>query len=192
MNISIISTSPRKKSNSLRFAKFLQHTLKAMDFEEVSLVDFENYDIPFFGQGFLNKDNLSGFQQHLIGTWGKADLVFIVMPEYNWFPDAELINAINQLGGPAFGHLFNDKTFALAGVSSGRGGKMPAIEMSTMLNKVINFTQNYSIVSPRLYESHETPTNIDENGLSTGNEVYETSVKAFVDYALKVAKRWKG
>lgn len=191
MNITIISTSPRKKSNSLRFANYLQQTLTSMGFDEVNLVDFENYDIPFFGQGFLNKENLSEFQANLIQKWGEADLVFIVMPEYNWFPDAELINAINQLGGPAFGHLFNDKTFALAGVSSGRGGKMPAIEMSTMLNKVINFTQNYSIVSPRLYESHETPMNIDEKGQSTGNEVYETSVKAFVDYAVKVAKRWK-
>lgn len=191
MNITIISTSPRKKSNSLRFANYLQQTLTSMSFDEVNLVDFENYDIPFFGQGFLNKENLSEFQANLIQIWGEADLVFIVMPEYNWFPDAELINAINQLGGPAFGHLFNDKTFALAGVSSGRGGKMPAIEMSTMLNKVINFTQNYSIVSPRLYESHETPMNIDEKGQSTGNEVYETSVKAFVDYAVKVAKRWK-
>lgn len=192
MNITIISTSPRKKSNSLRFAKYLQQTLTSLAFSEVSLVDFENYDIPFFGQGFLNKDNLTEFQANLIGQWGKADLVFVVMPEYNWFPDAELINAINQLGGPAFGHLFNNKTFALAGVSSGRGGKMPAVEMSTMLNKVINFTQNYSIVSPRLYESHETPANLDENGQSIGNEVYETSVKAFVEYALTVAKRWKG
>ncbi len=191
MNITIISTSPRKKSNSLRFAKYLQQTLASLAFSEVALIDFESYDIPFFGQGFLNKDNLTEFQTNLINQWGKADLVFIVMPEYNWFPDAELINAINQLGGPAFGHLFNNKTFALAGVSSGRGGKMPAVEMSTMLNKVINFTQNYSIVSPRLYESHETPANLDENGLSTGNEVYEASVKAFVEYALTVAKRWK-
>ncbi|WP_044172210.1 NADPH-dependent FMN reductase [Flectobacillus major] len=191
MNISIISTSPRKKSNSLRFSKYLQSLVKDAGIASVELVDFETYDVPFFGQGYLNKNHLSTFQSTLIASWEKADLIFIVMPEYNWFPDAEFINLLNQLGGKDFAHLFGEKTFALAGVSSGRGGKLPAIEMTTMLGKLINFLNQYSVISPRIYESHETAINVDENGNATGNEVYNTTVKAFVEYSIEVAKRWK-
>lgn len=191
MNITILSTSPRKKSNTLRFAKSVQSILQTQGFSSVSLVDFEAYDVPFFGQGFLNKNALSSFQQNLISAWEQADLVFIVMPEYNWFPDAELINLLNHLGGKDFAHLFGEKTFALAGVSSGRGGKLPAIEINIMLNKLINFLNQYSVVSPRIYESHETPQNLNEAGEFTGNEVYEKTVKAFVDYSLEIANRWK-
>ncbi len=191
MNITILSTSPRKKSNTLRFAKSVQSILQTQGFTSVSLVDFEAYDVPFFGQGFLNKNALSSFQQNLISAWEQADLVFIVMPEYNWFPDAELINLLNHLGGKDFAHLFGEKTFALAGVSSGRGGKLPAIEINIMLNKLINFLNQYSVVSPRIYESHETPQNLNEAGEFTGNEVYEKTVKAFVDYSLEIANRWK-
>jgi chromate reductase, NAD(P)H dehydrogenase (quinone) len=191
MNITIISTSPRKKSNSLRFSKYIQKLSQTSDNESVELVDFENYDVPFFGQGYIKKDALTDFQQNLITKWEKADLVYIVMPEYNWFPDAELINLLNHLGGKDFAHLFNNKTFALAGVSAGRGGKLPAIEMNMMLGKIINFTNQYSVISPRVYESHETGVNVDENGESTGNQIFENSVKAFVDYSLVIAKRWK-
>jgi chromate reductase, NAD(P)H dehydrogenase (quinone) len=192
MNITIIATSPRKKSNSLRFSKYIQKLSQASDNESVELVDFENYDVPFFGQGYIKKDALTDFQQNLISKWEKADLVYIVMPEYNWFPDAELINLLNHLGGKDFAHLFNNKTFALAGVSAGRGGKLPAIEMNMMLGKIINFTNQYSVISTRMYESHETGVNLDENGESTGNQIFENSVKAFTDYSLTIAKRWKG
>ncbi len=109
MNITILSTSPRKKSNTLRFAKSVQSILQTQGFSSVSLVDFEAYDVPFFGQGFLNKAALSPFQQRLITAWEQADLVFIIMPEYNWFPDAELINLLNHLGGKDFAHCLAKK-----------------------------------------------------------------------------------
>ena len=191
MNITILSTSPRKNSSSLRFSKYLKSLSQEAGFDQIEIVDFENYDVPFFGQGFINKDKLSSFQEKLIGAWAKADLVFIVMPEYNWFPDAELINLLNQLGGKDFAHLFGEKAFALAGVSSGRGGKLPAIEMTVMLGKLINFLNQYSVISSRIYESHETHINLNENGeLANDNTVYENSVKAFVDYSIKIAQRW--
>ena len=190
MNIAIIATSPRKNSNSLRFSKYLQKVLSAEGFESTTVVDFHHFDIPSVGRGVINKDELTPFQSELIGAWEKADLVFFVSPEYNWTVNGDLLNALHQLGSKDFMHLFDNKVFALAGVSNGRGGKIPCLELTTVINKIINFTHQYSVVSPRIYESHETSSNLDEHSESTGNKIYEFTVKSFVEYAVAVAQRW--
>lgn len=190
MNIALIATSSRKNSNSLRFARYVRHLLTENGRHEVSLVSFEHYDIPFAGQGSVRKEELTPFQQELISAWAAADLVFFIMPEYNWTAPPQATNTIHQLGGPAFKHLFDNKVFAMVGVSNGRGGRQPALDMTTVVNKIISFTNSSSIVSPKLYESHETDKNLDENGQFIGHETYERTARAFVDYSLAVAQRW--
>jgi chromate reductase, NAD(P)H dehydrogenase (quinone) len=191
MHIAIISGSPRPKSNSMRFARFLETTLTKLD-HKVSIINFEKQDIPLVGEGNLKPDQLSTFQQKLINAWDEAALVFFVIPEYNWITSPQFINALHQIGVKEFNHLFDNKVFALAGVSNGRGGRMPAVEMTTMVNKLINFLDKQSIVSPRLYESHETDKNLDEKGEVLGNKTYEKTATAFVEYSLKMAARWHG
>ncbi len=191
LKISIISTSPRKNSSSLRVAKQIKQLLENKAIENVQLVDFENYDIPLVGQGELNKDQLTDFQQQLISTWAGGELVFFIVPEYNWTTSPQLINAVHQLGGEPFSYLFDEKTFAFCGVSSGRGGRIPAIEMTTLFNKIISFTNKYAVVSPKIYESHDTAKNIDENGNSLGNALYDKPLAQFVDYSIKMAEKLK-
>ena len=190
MNIAIIATSPRKNSNSLRFSKYLQKVLQTSDIQNTTIVDFHHFDIPSVGRGIINKEALTDFQRELLTAWEKADLVFFVTPEYNFTVNGDLLNALHQLGSKDFAHLFNNKIFALAGVSSGRGGKTPCLELTTVINKIINFSNQYSVVSPRIFESHETHKNLDENADSVGNKIYEDGVKAFLDYSLEVTNRW--
>lgn len=190
MKITLISTSSRKNSNSLRFVNYVRHLLTAEGQHEVSVVTFEHYDIPFVGQGSVKPDQLTPFQQELTSAWEAADLVLFAMPEYNWTAPPQATNAIHQLGGPSFKHLFDNKVFAMAGISNGRGGRQPALDMTTVMNKIISFTNSYSIVSPKLYESHETDKNLDENGHFNGHDVYERTVNAFLTYTLNVANRW--
>lgn len=190
MNIAVISTSPRKNSNSLRFARYIRHVLETYSQSNVSVIDFEDYDIPLVGEGDVDPDRLTPFQEKLIKTWADANLVFFLLPEYNWTTSPQFINALHQLGDSPFANLFDNKVFALAGVSNGRGGRQPVIQMTTVLNKLINFLNGYSVVSARVYESHETHKNVDENGQSSGNEIYERTARAFVDYSLKIAQRW--
>ena len=190
MNIAIIATSPRKNSNSLRFSKYLQKVLQTSDIQDTTIVDFHHFDIPSVGRGIINKEALTDFQRELLTAWEKADLVFFVTPEYNFTVNGDLLNALHQLGSKDFAHLFNNKIFALAGVSSGRGGKTPCLELTTVINKIINFSNQYSVVSPRIFESHETHKNLDENADSVGNKIYEDGVKAFLDYSLEVTNRW--
>lgn len=191
MNITVISTSPRKGSNTLKLSKALTK-LFVQSGHEVKLYDFENYDIPMVGQGSLDPANLSEFQKGLVEAWSSAELVVFAAPEYNWTTSGQLINAVHQLGSPNFAHLFNDKVFAFAGVSAGRGGRLPAVELSMLFNKMINFLNQYSVVSPRLLESHETGKNLGNEGESQGNEAYDKACAAFVDYSLKIAERWFG
>ena len=190
MNIAIIATSPRKNSNSLRFSKYLQKVLQTSDIQNTTIVDFHHFDIPSVGRGIINKEDLTDFQRELLTAWEKADLVFFVTPEYNFTVNGDLLNALHQLGSKDFAHLFHDKVFALAGVSAGRGGKTPCLELTTVINKIINFSNQYSVVSPRIFESHETHKNLDENADSVGNKIYEDGVKAFLDYSLEVTNRW--
>jgi chromate reductase len=192
MKITLISTSSRKNSNSQRFVNYIRHILAEEGQHEVTIVTFEHYDIPFVGQGSVKPDNLTPFQQELTSAWEAADLVLFAMPEYNWTAPPQATNAIHQLGGPSFKHLFDNKVFAMVGISNGRGGRQPALDMTTVMNKIISFTNSYSIVSPKLYESHDTDKNLDENGhfSANGHEVYERTVKAFMTYTLNVANRW--
>lgn len=174
----------------MRFVTYVRHLLTAEGQHEVAVVTFEQYDIPFVGQGSVKPDQLTAFQQELTSTWEAADLILFAMPEYNWTAPPQATNAIHQLGGPSFKHLFENKVFAMVGISNGRGGRQPALDMTTVMNKIISFTNSYSIVSPKLYESHETDKNLDENGQFIGHEVYERTVNAFLSYTLNVANRW--
>jgi chromate reductase, NAD(P)H dehydrogenase (quinone) len=166
--------------------------LTEQEVKDVEVFDFRACDIPMVGRGHLDKNHLTPFQQQLHDTWAAADLVIFTLPEYNWSTSGEFINALHQLGDKGFVHLFNEKVFALVGVSSGRGGRQPCLEVTTMLNKLISFLHQYSVVSPKLFESHETGHNLDDEGHSTGNPIYEKGVKDFVNYSLKIARKWHG
>ncbi len=192
MNITVLSTSPRQGSNSLKVAKAIEKLCAKQGHSQTHLFSFEHYDLPMVGQGSLDKHQLTEFQSGLVTNWEKGQVVFMVVPEYNWITSGQLINAIHQLGGNDFGHLFDDKVFAMCGVSSGRGGRLPGIEMMTMVNKMISFLDKRAIVSPKIFESHETHKNVDEAGNFQDNQIYVDGITAFVAYTLDIAQRWFG
>ena len=190
MKITVISTSPRQNSGSLRLAKMFASKLESKTGSTVRCVNMEDCDIPMIGRGALDAESLTAFQQEFLGAWGEADLVIFTIPEYNFSTGGEFINALHQLTGAAFAHLFDGKVFALAGVSAGRGGRLPALDIGVILSKNISFLNKYSIVSPKFFESHETQQNIDTEGQSMGNEFYDSTVDKFLDYTLTIAGQW--
>jgi chromate reductase, NAD(P)H dehydrogenase (quinone) len=117
--------------------------------------------------------------------------VVFTLPEYNWTNGGEFVNMIHQLGIKPFAHLFDQKVFALVGVSAGRGGRVPAIDANVLISKVISFTGGYSVVSPKIFEAHEVHKNIDAAGNLLGNDIFDAAMTDFVDYSLKVANQWK-
>jgi chromate reductase len=188
--VGIVSASSQKDSNSMRFAKALQLLLAERGLPDAQIVDFEDYDIPWVGAGSIKASQLTGFQNKLVNTWNESDVIYIVSPEYNWSFSPQLLNTLDQLGSKTFAHLFDNKVFALAGVSSGRGGRQPVVQLTTVLNKLINFQDGNSVIAPRVFESHETDKMLDANGRFIGSEAYIKGADAFVEYSLRIAQRW--
>ncbi len=117
--------------------------------------------------------------------------MFVVTPEYNWFPTAEIINTIHQLAQEDYIHIFNHKVIATVGVSAGKGGRMPAVQLVTVLNKIIGFFKLDSMTSSNSFEVQEVTKCIDNDGVLLGNEPFNKGFLSFVSYSLKVAKRWQ-
>lgn len=185
MNITIISGSARKGNNTLRVALAIQKLV-----EQAQIIDFQQYDIPNFNEDFADKGEETAFQKELIGAIDKSDLLFVLTPEYNWFPSAEVINMVHQLATNDYKHIFDEKVIAPVGVSAGRGGRMPAVQLGYVFNKIIGFFKLNSITSPHSFEAQEVVKCIDADGNLLDNEMFNKGFKLFVEHSLKVAQRW--
>ncbi len=189
--ISILSGSPRTNSNTLRVAKAIKNYISQHHpNEQVEIIDFANYDLPNFDQNPLNKEQLTNWQTHLIESLSSSKLVFFLTPEYNWMPSAESLQMIHILGSPTYKEIWDNKVFATCGTSSGRGGRMPAIQLSNTINKVLNVFNFESIVSAKMFESQFTDKALDHDGNSLNNLEFMKGLEGFVSYNLKISKRW--
>jgi chromate reductase, NAD(P)H dehydrogenase (quinone) len=190
MNIAILSGSARINNNTIRVGKAIQLRLVALE-HDTSLVDFQHYDIPLINQGPVSEALFTPFQQHLAHSMRLADAIIIITPEYNWSTTPEILNFLHRLGDRQFSDLFSEKVFATVGVSTGKGGKAPALHLHTILNKIISFTDLNSFVSAKIFESHYTKEVLDENGNDLGNDMFNAGLDDFIRYTLRVTERWK-
>lgn len=188
-HITILSGSPRNPSNTIRVAKAIEKELVKQDYE-TSLINFKDYDLPNLNQQDIDLDNLSSFQQDLIDNMRKPGLVFICTPEYNWLPSSELINMINQLAGGKTLNMFDNKVFAIAGISAGRGGRYPAIILSSALNKIIGYFGLKSFVSGKIFEAQFVPKVITLEGDLLDNHEFNKGFMEFVQYSVEITKNW--
>ena len=189
MNICIISGSARANNNTIRAAKAIEILMKKLS-HQVSLVDFTGYDIPLINQGEIRTELFTPFQQSLVDGMIAANAIIIITPEYNWSTTPEILNWLHRFGERRFADLFNNKVFATVGVSTGKGGKAPALHLHSILNKIISFTDLNSVVSPKIFEAHFTKEVLDENGNSLGNQMFDAGLNDFIQYTLRVTQRW--
>ncbi|MFM1898049.1 MAG: hypothetical protein RL577_289 [Bacteroidota bacterium] len=190
MKIAILCCSSRAHSNTARVGKAIQNHLESKHPElDVFRPDFVQYDIPFFNEKALSPDDLSPFQGELVNALEQSHLVFLLSPEYNWFPSAEAVNMIHQLGSGRFRACWNNKVWATVGVSSGRGGRIPAVQLSYVINKVIGHLNLQSVVSAKNFESQFTPQVLTAEGQSMGHDDYDKGLFDFIEYNLDLAKK---
>jgi chromate reductase, NAD(P)H dehydrogenase (quinone) len=185
MNIAILSGSARANNNTLRVGKAIQQRLIALE-HDTALVDFQQFDIPLINQGSITEETFTTFQSHLASSMQQADAVILITPEYNWSTTPEILNFLHRLGERKFSALFNEKVFATVGVSTGKGGKAPALHLHSILNKIISFTDLDTFVSSKIFESHYTKDVLDENGNSLGNHLFDAGLNDFIDYTLRM------
>lgn len=189
MNCLIINASPNPRSNTQYLSLAVKNHLEDKA-HRTKILNFENYDLPLGSLGSLTRTHPTIFQKSLTDEMAKASIIFIHSPEYNWMPTPEIINLINLFATKKNNAMFDDKVFALAGVSNGRGGRIPALLLSQMLNKVISYLNFHSVVSPKIFESQFTQDCVDTNGQLLSNETYNQGLENYVDFTIKIAKKW--
>lgn len=189
--ITILSGSPRQNSNTIRVARAIKNILnEQLPEEEVKIIDYSGFDIPSEAQGHLDPFNMTPWQKELYESTTNSRVVFVLTPEYNWFPSAEIIQTIHVMASKHFVSMWNNKIFATAGVSNGRGGRMPAVQLSYAINKIINVFNFESLVGAKMFESQFTDKALDQDGNSLGNIEYMNGLKAFINFNLRLSNRW--
>ncbi len=187
MKVTILSGSARQFSTTIRLANAINNRFNE---NEVQLIDFYKYDIPNFNQNGIDFNNLTDFQKNLYNSMSSSKLIFILTPEYNWMPSAEIIQFVNQMTSKEYNDMWNNKVFAFAGVSSGRGGRIPAIQLSNMVNKILNVFNYESMVSAKIFESQFTLEALSAEGESLGNTQFDKGLDDFINYSIKMAERF--
>ena len=191
MKVAILSGTSRKGNNTVRVAQAI-HGLHSAQNHAVSIVDFRNYDLPFFNGEPIDETNPTPFQNELLTTWGDADLVYILSPEYNWLVSPELANMTNHYSGNDHKYLYDNKVFAFVGVSSGIGGRLPTMQLSSVLEKLIFYLGGQSVCSPNKFESHYTPQELNENGQFIKESGFKNRLQRFVNYNVNLCNRFVG
>lgn len=189
MKVSILSGSSRINNNTLRLGLAMEKVLKGGGID-ANVVDFQGYDIPFLNKGEMSGKGSTPFQKYLLESWEESRLIIILSPEYNWFPSAELVNMIHQLGHRNFAHLFEGKIFVFCGVSTGRGGRLPAVQLSGVFEKVVAHLHMHSIISPKKFEGHFITKEVDDSGNFIGDGTFELSLRRFLDYNVQLAVKF--
>jgi chromate reductase, NAD(P)H dehydrogenase (quinone) len=187
MNITILASSPRQHSLTLRLAKGISHLLLQQQYL-CKIIDFADSNITLSNQSPLQTDSL--FQQRLIQALEGPGLVFFLTPEYNWLPSAESINFINRFADKPYASLFDQKVFALAGVSSGRGGRMPCVTLGTAINKIIGFMGLQSMVSGSMFEAQFAGKVMDTDGTLLDNDAFNKGLEKFIKQNIQFAHKW--
>lgn len=176
----------------MRVARALEKLLRQREeCQVIRLLDMAESDIPSVGRGKLERHWLSKFQEKLVEAFRSSHLIFLILPEYNWSTNPEVINVFHQLGSPDFHDCFHLKVFSTIGVSTGRGGRRPCIEFHILLHKIISFLDATGIVSPKIFESHDTENNISFYGDILSDD-YRLRLEEFIDYTLRITARWNG
>lgn len=146
MKLGIIIGSHRIKSQSAKVAKYVESSLKAIDqATEFYCIDLSTKPLPFWDEGVWNGDEAWQKIWSPISKELKECSAFVVLaPEYHGMAPAALKNFFLLASKDELGH----KPGLIVGVSSGRGGSYPVVELrtSSYKNNRINWIPDHMIV----------------------------------------------
>ena len=177
MNITIVSGSHRKVSQSIKIAKAIKNALKPLkECDEANIFDLANNPLPLWHEGIRNNGKKS---KSLLASISEklafSDAFIIISPEWHGMVPAGLKNFFLMWGKGELAH----KPALIVTVSSGDGGSYPVAElrMSSYKNNRICYLPEHLII--RNVESVFNDNEIDNN--SSSQEYFENRL----DYCLK-------
>jgi NAD(P)H-dependent FMN reductase len=177
MNITIVSGSHRKVSQSIKIAKAIKSALKSFkECDEANIFDLANNPLPLWNEDLRKVGNSSNsLLESVSKKLAYSDAFIIISPEWHGMVPAGLKNFFLMWGKGELAH----KPALIVTVSSGDGGSYPVAElrMSSYKNNRICFLPEHLII--RNVESVFNDNEIDNN--SSSQEYFENRL----DYCLK-------
>ena len=177
MNITIVSGSHRKVSQSIKIAKAIKSALKPFkECDEANIFDLANNPVPLWNEDLRKVGNPSNsLLESISKKLDYRDAFIIISPEWHGMVPAGLKNFFLMWGKGELAH----KPALIVTVSSGDGGSYPVAElrMSSYKNNRICFLPEHLII--RNVESVFNDNEIDNN--SSSQEYFENRL----DYCLK-------
>ena len=177
MNITIVSGSHRKVSQSIKIAKAIKSALKPFkECDEANIFDLANNPLPLWNEDLRKVGNPSNsLLESVSKKLAYSDAFIIISPEWHGMVPAGLKNFFLMWGKGELAH----KQALIVTVSSGDGGSYPVAElrMSSYKNNRICFLPEHLII--RNVESVFNDNEIDNN--SSSQEYFENRL----DYCLK-------
>ena len=169
MNIVVVNGSTRANSQSLKVSNWLVEHAKNNG-EEPSLIDLHQLTLPIYDVGETDAPNAETITQAL----DQADAVVMVSPEWNGMMSQGIVNML-QYVDKELAH----KPVMNVGVSSGRGGHYPLMQM-----RVMGYKNNQLVISPEALLVQGV--NDIMNSHNPAEDTPDESVQKRADYALKV------
>lgn len=171
MKITIISSSPRGVSATIRMAHLLEREIKAKSKHEVQILDLREHNLPAHLQHtFLKEEDCPAEFKDLRKTLFETEAFILVSPEYNGTYPATLNNLIDHFAKVAFAR----KPIAICTASPGGFGGMRAAMQIQQLCFAI-----FSIPSPHMLVVPFMDKKVDDKGLLI-DTAFQSSVDNFL------------
>jgi NAD(P)H-dependent FMN reductase len=187
MNITIVSGSHRKVSQSIKIAKAIKSALKSFkECDEANIFDLANNPLPLWNEDLRKVGNPSNsLLESVSKKLAYSDAFIIISPEWHGMVPAGLKNFFLMWGKGELAH----KPALIVTVSSGDGGSYPVAElrMSSYKNNRICFLPEHLII--RNVESVFNDNEIDNN--SSSQEYFENRLYYCLKQLLTYGKAFK-
>jgi NAD(P)H-dependent FMN reductase len=187
MNITIVSGSHRKVSQSIKIAKAIKSALKPFkECYEANIFDLANNPLPLWNEDLRKVGNPSNsLLESISKKLDYSDAFIIISPEWHGMVPAGLKNFFLMWGKGELAH----KPALIVTVSSGDGGSYPVAElrMSSYKNNRICFLPEHLII--RNVESVFNDNEMDNN--SSSQEYFENRLNYCLKQLLTYAKAFQ-
>ena len=187
MNITIVSGSHRKVSQSIKIAKAIKSALKSFkECDEANIFDLANNPLPLWNEDLRKVGNSSNsLLESVSKKLAYSDAFIIISPEWHGMVPAGLKNFFLMWGKGELAH----KPALIVTVSSGDGGSYPVAElrMSSYKNNRICFLPEHLII--RNVESVFNDNEMDNN--SSSQEYFENRLNYCLKQLLTYAKAFQ-
>ncbi|TCD12314.1 NADPH-dependent FMN reductase [Oricola cellulosilytica] len=134
LKLNVIVTSTRPGRNGIKVGKWMADFASENSEFDVELVDLADYDLPLLDEP--NHPAMQQYEHDHTKRWsavnGKADAFVFVSPEYDYFPAASTVNAIQTLH-----REWQKKPVGLVGYGGVSGG-MRAMQTTKVLMTGVN------------------------------------------------------